>query len=290
MPTIFRNIVTVGAITFNDPLVKPAGAQSWGLDVMDGWRDSPEVTVFTTELGGEVDGDSDGDFFPIRSRYLVVGGYVLAETAETAEELQTLLLRDAFPRNTRFDVVRNEAVAKFVEARRAASLTTEWTMPNGFRWETTLKAADPFKYGVSDETATAGVAGISSGGLVPPLVPPLTPTTVAGAGDSSADIFNRGDAPSQYLVATITGPLAKGGWRLRNDTTDGELFYDIGLVAGDSLEIDFRAELARLNGYVISSELSGDFWQLAPGSNAIRLYADYDVGTTLSVTAKSAWE
>lgn len=290
MPTIFRQPVWLGMVSFNNSGTAPAGAQSWGIDIMEGWKSTPEPTVFSTELGSGRDGSASADFFPLASRVLVVGGYVLAPDQETAEELHDLLLKEALPRNTVFRVTRNESIPKYVEVKRSGAVETDWSMENGFRWQTTLLADDPFKYADEEESASAGVAGQSTTGLTFPVTFPVTFTGTAGSGDNSAGIYNRGNAPSSHVTVEIVGPLSRGGWRLRNDTVDGELSYDVGLTSTDFLLIDFRTQNAYLNGYLINSALVGDFWQVAPGNNAIRLYADYDPDTSFTIFVESAWE
>lgn len=291
MPTIFQHPVELGPVTFNDLPWHPPEAQAWIMDVLEGWKTSPDVRVRSTELGGSRDGEVSASYFPLSSRVLIVGGAVKAATPQNAEILHDLLLREAVPRNQAIKVVRYEdAGAKYVTAKRSGPVETEWPMPDGFRWQTTLMAEDPFKYGLIPEEATAGPAGLSSSSFTFPISFPLVFTGDAGTSDSSAGIFNAGTAPSSHILATITGPLSAGAWRLRNDTAGEEITFDVGLTATDTLIIDFATETALLNGYPISSAVAGTFWKMLPGSNAIRLYADYDPGTTLTVTAESAWE
>lgn len=289
MPTIFKHVVTMNGVTFNDPGTKPVEAQAWILDVMEGWKTSPEPKVYSTELGGNRDGEATGDYFPLPARFIVVGGAVYAPTEAAAEELHDKLLAEAMPRNKRFDLVRNESVPKYVTCKRSGAFETEWVMENGFRWQTTLMAEDPLKYAVGTEYGTAGVAGVSDEGIAYPVVYPLVYST-EDSEDGSAGIQNEGNAPSGHIQATILGPLVRGAWRLRNDTNDGEISFDVGLALGDTLLIDFETELAYLNGYPVSAALIGSFWKIDPGTNSIRLYADYDPATSFSVLAQSAWE
>jgi len=292
MPTIHKQRVEAGSLTFNDPSSLPPGAVSCGIDVLDGWKNSPEPDVVATDLGLMRDGMELGAVFPVRARYLVVGGWGLGVDEENAELLHDSLARDAFPRDKLLKMVRYEAVPKYVWYRRSGALETEWdAVENGFRWQTTLVCADPFKYSVSQEMDSAGTAGVSETGMSFPVTFPLSFTTVAaGSTDTTAGIINHGTAPSRSFSAVITGPLSDGGWRLRNDTTDEELWFDTGLGPSETLTLDFARQIVYLNGFPYVGKKSGDWFALQPGDNDIRLYADFNASTTVTVTAESAWE
>lgn len=291
MPTIFRQRVTINGVAFNDDAAKPAGAVNWILDVMDGWDNTPDPDVRMTPLGVSRDGSSSADFFAYPNRVLTIGGAVYASSAAVAETLRDLLLSTVMPRNKNLEVTRQQSSLKFLTARRAGVFETDWPMDSGFRWQTTLMADDPFKYSSTTVSGSAGVSGNASYGYTFPHTFPLT-YTLLGSGDVSAlGIVNAGTVSSRKFTVSITGPLTAGGWRLRNDTNGGELGFDVGLLSStDVLLIDFMGETVLLNGYPIAYTLSGDFWGLDPGSNTIRLYADYNATTQFTVVARSAWE
>ena len=48
--------------------------------------------------------------------------------------------------------------------------------------------------------------------------------------------------------------------------------------------------IATLNGYPVSSSYTGSFWKLAPGTNAIRLYAEPNAQASVTIQSYSAWE
>lgn len=290
MPTIFKQKVTINGVAFNDPAALPAGALSWGLDVTDGWKNTPEPDVRSTPFGSSRDGSTSASFFAYPARFVVLSGWAYADTEAQAEALHDLILKTVLPRNTAVNVTRYEAVPKYVLGKRAAALETDWPMPNGFRWQTTIQCDDPFKYAPVLSTASAGVSGNISYGRIYPRVFPMTYTTT-GAGDSTSVSFNNiGTARSRRFTVTINGPLTQGAWRLRNDTNGGELAFGVGINSGDALLIDFSNETATLNGYPIAYTLVGDFWGMDPGINTIRLYADYNLTTAFTVAARSAWE
>ncbi len=292
MPTIHRQKVVAGAVTFNDPGTILSGATSMGVDVCEGWKSSPEPDVISTDLGVLRNGVELGTVFPMRQRFITIGGWALGVDEAAAEELHDALVRDAFPLNTDLKMVRHEATPKYVWYRRSASFATDWqAVPNGFRWDTTLICKDPRKYSVSQQVESAGTAGLSETGMDFPVTFPFSFDLLAsGAALTTVGIFNEGNTPSPSLSAEITGPLTAGNWRLRNDTTDSEISFEVGISTGDTLTLDFRTKTVWLNGFAYNGRKEGEWWELAPGSNSIRLYANFDAATTVTITAESAWE
>lgn len=292
MATIFRQKVVSNGVTFNDSASVPAGAQAWGLDIMDGWKTTGEVEESSTELGSYRDGVSAASFFPVRKRYIVAGGYVAAATELDAETLHDTIVRDAFPRNKQLTVVRYEAVPKQVFVRRATSIEADWSaIRTGFRWQTTLMAEDPLKYALTPITGTGGISDVLASGHTFPVTFPMTFNGTGGAGYTSIGMDNTGTAPSPYIVATLHGPLSKGAWRLINDTNGDFISFDVALpTTADVLVVDFRNRTALLNGYPVSAAYTGNFWKLEPGLNAIRLYAEPNASAYVELTAYAAWE
>lgn len=291
MPTIFRDKVVVGSVTFNDPITPPlpAGVVSWGLDVLTPWDTTPDMDAQFTPLGS-VDGEVSSDFFPLSGKQVTVGGWGMATDRVTAQLLTDLLVRDAFPRNTDLVIVRHEPVPKSITARRNAPVEVSWVGPNQFRWGTQVRAADPFRYSVASSGGTTGVAGTSSGGRSYSRTYPLTYTTITSGEDNKVAVINSGTGESRRLLVVITGPLNKGGWRLVNETTGALLKFDVGLVTGDVLEIDMKAEIALLNGAPVTATITGDWFGVEPGTNILKLYGDFDPAAGFTATAYSAWE
>jgi len=291
MPTIFRQKVMSNGISFNDPFANPLGVQAWGIDVMDGWKDTGDVEEFSTDLGSYRDGVSSADYFPVRKRYITISGYCAAESVAAAEAYHDLLVRDAFPRNKTLTFQRYEFVPKQVLCKRSAKIEVDWTaVPNGFRWMTTLLADDPMKYSISSVTGSGGISNIIQTGHSFPVTFPMTFNGTGGAGYTSIGINNIGTAPSAKLTATITGPLAKGAWRLINDTTGDSLSFDVALTSSDTLVVDFLSRTATLNGFQVSAAYTGTFWKLQPGLNTIRLYAEPNAQASVTIVGYSAWE
>jgi hypothetical protein len=299
MPTIFRhkvfatplyNGVEIESISFNDTF-KPGGAQAWGLDVMDGWKTGGDVEESSVELGSYRDGVSSASFYPVRKRYVTLGGYAVHETEAGAEGLHDILVRDAFPRNRDIIIVRNEGVPKRVIGRRAAPIDIDWeAVPNGFRWQTTIMCEDPLKYGTVLNSASGGIAGALPGGHTFPVTFPMTFNSGSGGGFASIGANNIGNAYSPRVRATIKGYLGKGAWRLSNDTTGEYIGFNVAVQTSDILVIGMSSQTALLNGQPVSASYFGNYWKLAPGPNVIRLYAEYDANALATIEYRSAWE
>lgn len=288
MPTIFRDKVTVDTTTFNDLATRPDGAQQWAIDVLDGWKRGPAVEYTLNKVFG-VDGEIIGDDTSVRARYLTVGGYVLASSRATSDNLEDLLA-NTFARGRDLTLVRYEPVPKFVTCRRVGPIEVTPPMDNGWRFAVDLMCPNPFKYSLAPVGPfAAGVAGLSSGGRTYPRTYPLVYTTISSGSENRVVLTNAGTASSPPVI-TVTGPLVRGGWRLSNDTTGEDLSMDVGLATGDIMVIDFGLELVYVNGFLVSPSVLGDFWKVQPGVNVIKMYADYDPASTFTITTYSAWE
>lgn len=298
MPSILRDKVTAtpvdsDTVTFNELASNPLGAVSWGLDTLDGWDKSAPLDVVSVPVGGGVDGEIAGERFSARARYLVVGGWVLGADRVTAETLKDIIVRDAFPRNKLIRLARYEGIPKFLDVKVAGEYNVEQKGPLGFRWNVLVMAPYPQKLDLeppSNSSGSAGVAGLSSGGRTYPRTYPLTYlASTTGNEDNAVIVYNRGTA-NTYPVITLTGPLGKGSWRISNETTGEDIRFDVGLGAGDTMLIDFKNQVALLNGSLVTSTITGDFWEVVPKANTIKLYGDYDPAASITVTIESAWE
>lgn len=289
MATIFRQKVVSNTVTFNDAL--PSGAYNFAVDICDGWKDTGDPEESSVELGSYRDGVSAASFFPVRAKFVTVGGYVVATSDVAAETLSDVLVRDAFPRNKKFAFARYEGTPKFLNVRRSGPVEFDWSaVPNGFRWSTTLMAEDPFRYGMTPLSGSTGVAATGTTGHTFPVTFPMTFSGSVSGSTSAANVNNVGTAPSSNFTAALTGNLAKGAWRLSNDTTGQSIGFNIALSTTDQLIIDFNNQVATLNGFPVSADYLGTFWQLVPGTNAIRLYAEYDANASATISGYSAWE
>lgn len=292
MSTLFRDKVTAGDISFNDPGALPVGAMEWGIDDISGWKSLPSLDVVSTPVGGGADGEFLSDKWPVRARHMLVSGYATASTRAAAELLQDVIARDAFPRNKDVVLTRHEGIPKYMVCRVADREFQDFSQYE-FRWVVTLIAGNPFKYDADppdNSSGSAGVAGTSSGGRVYPRTYPLTYTTnTESEFANQVVVTNRGTA-NTWPVMTLTGPLVKGAWRLTNDTTARDVRFDVGLAVGDTMTINFQAREALLNGTLVTPSILGDFWPVVPGVNVIKMFADYDPSAAITASIESAWE
>jgi hypothetical protein len=292
VPTIFRDKVVAGTVTFNDRLNMPAGCVEFGLDTLDGWRKSSDLDVRSTPYGGAVDGESSNGYWSANARHLIASGYVVALDRMTAEEVEDIILGDAFPTNEDIVLVRYEGIPRFMRVKVTGEAEVINVGPNNFRWIVPLQTVgSPFKFSyepLQGEIGTSGAAGISTGGRTYPRTYPLTYVSTDDGSGNSVALYNHGTAPADPFVE-IYGPLPKGGWRLENATTGEFIQFDVDLSSTDLLTIDFSERVARRNGYPVTALITGDFWKARRGVNVVKLYAPYDEATSFTISINSAW-
>lgn len=292
MPTIFRDKVVCGTVTFNDVPTRPAGAVQFGLDQIDGWRKSPSIQVRSAPYGGAVDGEEASGYWAANARHMTISGYVVAVDRAAAETLEDIITGDAFPVNQDLILVRYEGITRFMRVRVEGEVEILNVGPNNFRWLVPVQTVgSPFKFSydpLAGESDTAGVSGISSGGRTYPRMYPLVYTTNEEGEGNGVTLVNHGTAPA-HPIATLSGPLPAGGWRLENSRTGDFIQFDVGLTATDELVIDFAERTAMLNGYPVTSSISGDFWTVLRGANTIKLFAPYDAAAEFTISINSTW-
>jgi hypothetical protein len=288
--TIFQDKVTCGAWTFNDPLTLPAGVTALGANVLNGWDDRPPIDVLMSSRGTR-DGDVPADRFPFRSRPLTFGGWLYCVDRTAAINARTALARDVFPRNVDLTFVRHEPDAAKQMMVRAADIEyppmMNVTGPH-FRFLVTLRAFDPLKYATTvDISGSVGVSGTSSGGRTYPALYPKV--YAAAAGQSNVlTLVNLGGHETRP-VTTITGPLP-AGWRWVNETSGQFIGLNVTLEEGANVTLDHQRELVLVNGVQIAPAITGDWWGLLPGSNALRLFGEFNASAQATVSGRSAWE
>jgi hypothetical protein len=296
VPTILGDKVTcissAGAVAFNNAAsigVDWPGAIKVCIDDVPQWQDTVDLNVISVPRGFG-DGAYTAARFPAKSRVLTVGGYVVAPTRLLLDQTFDRMALLAFPQDEDIQFTRFEPIPKYVTARVAGPITVEQYhgREGGLRFEATLLCSDPFKYDALNTLAgSSGVAGLSTGGRTYPRVYPLVYGTTAQGSANQVILSNIGTAKT-YPKFQIDGPLASG-WRLENSTTGDEESFDITLSTGDILVIDNGAKSAYLNGNLVNGLLNGDWWQLAQGTNVVKLFGDYNATASFTVTAVSRW-
>jgi hypothetical protein len=148
-----------------------------------------------------------------------------------------------------------------------------------------LRAIDPRLY--SDATVTTTLSSTTiTGGKSFPWTFPFTFGATGNVG--TANIVNLGNYGAPIQVE-IHGPIVQP--RLRNETTNKEIFYNGTLAAGEWLVIDPEARTVLLNGTANRYYLLGatDWWDLAPGNNQVRFTGLTSTGALAHLTHGSAW-
>jgi len=290
MPTVFADIVSAGAISFNDDGNKPVGAVVWGLDSMLGWGGTSKLISSSTPKGAWGDGDIFGSYFSSSGRNMTLGGYCWASDRAQAEQLKDLLIGDAFPINSDIVLTRQEPIPKTVTVRVTDEISFEMVGSDKFRWVVPVSSESPYKFSVTESSyGPVGAAGSSLGGFSFPLSMPLEFVGSSGIDANLLAVVNLGTAPS-YARLQLTGPLVSGAWRVSNETTGEYIGYHLSASAGDIVIIDMEGQYATVNGEISSASLFGDFWPLKPRStNMLKLFTSSDPSTSLSATARSAW-
>lgn len=289
MSTIFGDLVTVNDFTFNTdtPIF-----YDFRIDAIQGWDDGPDLDIVISEYG-VADGGSVG-FFPAKSKYMQIDGYVFCGDRGGMEAVKTIL-GQAFPRNLDLVLKRYSPVAKQMTVRRASKI--EFPHDNdGFqdalRFSVSVVATDPFRYSVAETVATTGISTPDESGRTYPRVYPLVYNPVSGSdtGNLGVTVNNAGNANS-YPVTILEGPLNAGGWQIANDTTGQRLTFNVSLAAGQTLEIDHANHSLMFNGFPYVARAEGEWWPLVPGDNFVRLTSSvFDAAASMEIHARSAWE
>jgi hypothetical protein len=293
MSTILGDKLTLvhvfGSVAFNDGIMSDwPGAMKCHVDNLDGWQETVDKNVVRSQRGVG-DGDYIGNRWAAKSRMLMMEGYIHAPSRLIVDQTFDSIVANAFPDDTDITLTRFEPIPKYVVCRLAGKVELVQYISEGLRWRTTLLCADPFKYdALNTLSGTAGVAGVSSGGVTFPVTFPVVFSTAAQGEGNQIVIFNTGTARAEPIV-TVHGPLTTG-WRVESATTGEFSAFDISLGAADVLVMDHRMKTAELNGQLVSGLLTGKWWTLRPKSNTIRLYGDYNSAASFSIGAtKSTW-
>jgi len=147
-----------------------------------------------------------------------------------------------------------------------------------------LIAPDPRRYDVDEITASTGLP-VTTGGLILPLVLPLSLSATMSAGVLTA--VNAGNAET-LPVFTITGPCPAGA-TITHRPTGAFLRFSEAIGAGHTLTIDTVSRTAVLDG-TASRTVIGTWFSYAPGANEVAFSASaYDSGALLTSTHRSAW-
>jgi hypothetical protein len=255
----------------------------WGLTRLDGWFDGWEGT-------GGVDQRSHADGAWVspqyaRPRVIHVAGRFEAPSWDAATHAwDRLLAQLPFRQLGTLRVSTGEGTlpeqTALVRQHEKPVLTRK---DNRATFSLSLLAPDPRKYD-STSRSVALVLPVLTGGIAPPLTPPLTiPGSTA---KSQATLVNDGNVLT-YPTLVLVGPCPPA--TIANLTT-GEARRVVDAVdAGQSLVIDELNGTATVQGQ--ARRVLGTPVGLRPGVNEIAFSADgYDAAAQLLITYRSAWK
>lgn len=148
-----------------------------------------------------------------------------------------------------------------------------------------LRATDPRLYSDTETTLTL-LSSTVTGGLSFPWTFPISFGGSGSAGSGNAT--NAGNYLAPVRIE-IHGPIDQP--RLRNETTNEEIFYDGELEAGEWLAIDTEARTVLLQGTANRYWVLGatQWWGLIPGVNNIRFFGSASTGAVAHIMYRSAW-
>jgi hypothetical protein len=292
VPFFFREPVTFdspnGQVRFNDSttLGDLTSDQAW-LDQLDGWTATVKPVVVTSQRAVG-DGAYIAKKFYAQGRVLMVGGMIATNSESETEQAWQQLVHLAFPLNEDIRVTHYGPTPMYLDVRVISDVRVTQFMDEGFRFEVDLMSEGSYLLdAINTLSDTAGIVGTSTGGMTFPLTFPLDFNGTSAGEGNVVVLTNIGTAPSRPVV-TITGPLDQG-WRLENTTTGEFLSFDVALGAGQIMTIDFQTQSADINGSSVTGLVDGDWWDIIPGTNIIKLFGNYYAASTFTVTAKSAW-
>lgn len=168
---------------------------------------------------------------------------------------------------------------------RLVTADTELLTIGIVRCEAGFLALDPRVYSDVENVITMNLPS-DSGGLVLPFTTILTLTGTLTSGTRT--INNAGTATTTWR-AVINGPVTNP--RLVNFTSGQELRIGVTVASGRTLVLDSAVRSVLLDGTSSRrGNVSGQWWQLAPGNNLIGWFSETASGTaTFQVTYRDAW-
>lgn len=165
-----------------------------------------------------------------------------------------------------------------------------------------LVAPDPFKYALTEISASAGGFAVTDAYRTYEAAGAHRLYEAAGSyrfytgeeDDSSlpkvASLSSDGDATSERMTITVSGPLTSGEWWVE-DADGTRLWAEVSAVAGQTVTFDCRTRTATLDGAPIDHLVFGDYLSLAPGENAYRLIVGASgAGSHMTITALEAYQ
>ncbi|WP_432114012.1 phage distal tail protein [Streptomyces sp. S1] len=259
---------------------------AWRLQELQGW-DSPEVRTEMQQR--EADHGAWSSPVYLGERPITAAGVIEAADRASLEDAMERL-RSAVTLTDTLLVVY-ESTPKQAVVRRSGKLVLQYLTDRLASYSLMVTAPDPRRYATvlqSDET----MLPITTGGLVPPVTPPVTivSTSVSGVIDAP----NVGSFETRPLFL-IDGPVTLPKVLVQMpDGTVRSLVYSQSLGDGDQLVIDTDAHSVILNGDVSRRRFlsTPTGWPVIPPGSMVSIQftaAAYSSGATLTARWRSAW-
>ena len=293
MSHIFRDVVTIGSLSFNDGTI--VNGSTYRCDLLDGWDNTAEPRVEISEYGYS-DGVRTSDRFPKKELYLEVGGYVKVSSRLVGEQAKDLLAT-YLDVNSTLRIIRQGPIPKALDVRVCSAVEFPQDVGEAFRWLVRVMAPWPYKISPNAKTITAvmfsGVDYYRAYVNTSPYYRTYTSdTSVSSTGGlpNLVAITNEGNADA-YPTIQITGPLGGRSWELVNENTGETLTFGLDLGSTDTLIIDTLQKTAYLGSQAVEYYVDGDWPHLQPGANILRVLVGTDnLDARITVTAYDTWK
>ena len=273
-----------------------AHGSEWGLGTdsspggVEGWQTSPGIRLSHRVRPGE-HGVFDGPAQMTERVIMLEGSCRSADfnAAQRSRDILVSVMGDSQLGMSTLTVYEQGRPTKQARVRRSAESKTLWLSDTFFLWSMILVAPDPRRYAAAESTQAANLPGAGTGGLVFPLVFPLT--FGSGAAGGSLLLDNSGTIATP-VVWEILGPV------------DAPVITNIG--TGQRLEFASTFSLGSGETVTINSDtktvLQGvtnrrpdlvvaQWWNLATGPNQIQFSGASGSPTVAQLTAtwRDAW-
>ncbi|MFJ5176723.1 hypothetical protein ACIP68_23160 [Streptomyces griseoviridis] len=277
------HLITLGDITFG--VVDDSGVH-WHCAEDDGWA-GPDVRMEVSQR--EADHGAWSAPAYLAERVITLAGKAFCPSQDVADDAFERLLAAASLTDTLLTV--QETIPKQVTVRRSGKPLLKRLTATVLEFSLQLTAADPRRYAVTEQVGTTPLPS-STGGLTPPLTPPLVSDAVTVAGQINAS--NEGSIDTRP-VFTIAGPAVSP--QILTQMPDGSvrfLNYGDTLYDGDVLVIDTDAKTCVLNGNVSRRRFlsTPTGWPVIPARSAVAFQfraTYYNSGALLTARWRSAW-
>jgi len=303
MTHIFRDVVTMGSLSFNDGTV--VNGASYKCDLLEGWDNTAEPRVEISEFGYS-DGVKTSERFPKKELYIDIGGYVKVSSRLAGEQAKDLLAT-YLDINSTLRLTRQGPIPKAMDVRVCSALEFPQDVGEAFRWLVRVMAPWPYKISPVDKAITAVMfSGIDYYRTYVDSSPyyrtyvnssPYYRTYTSDTSASSTGglpnliaMTNEGNADA-YPVIQLTGPLVGRSWELVNENTGESMTFGLDLGSTDTLILNTLEKTAYLGSQAVEYYVEGDWIHLQPGANILRVLVGTDnPDARITVTANDTWK